>query len=675
MNSELPAGLNAEMLDDFYVECDEQLTAIRENLVRLEESVGMAEADAEAVERLFRSFHSFKGNAAIVGLRAAENLSHAAEDFIRELSAGKVILRTESLDLLMASAQRLEEIVAGQRASKPIPEIGPLLASLHQLAGKSDDTPPVPTAAPVNAVKPDLLARAEQARARGLSVWRFTFAPSQGLDQRGVNVGWIRSRISGLGEILDGIPQVHPGGTISFDFVVALAETPADLSAWENDGVRIAPFYASPSAHVKTVQDTHTPQSAAAAGPFVAPSHVVRVDLSKLDELMRITGEMVIHRARLEDQLQRLSRENPGADTRGLQEATNAMARDLRELREGIMRVRLVPAAEIFARLPFVVRDLARDSGKQVRLTLSGQQTELDKYVVERLKDPLLHLVRNSVSHGIEPPAMRVASGKPAEATIFLRASTLGDSVMIEVGDDGRGVDLEAVRRRAAERGLPAPENLNGNALLKLLTMPGFSTRDEADRSAGRGVGMAVVQKIVRELGGILALETRPGEGVHFKLRLPLTLAIADVFLITVGAQTCALPHSYVREVLRLDPSTIRRVNETEVIPYRDGILPLVRLRSLFAMEAQPGSEVILVLNSERGSAGLVVSRILGQREVVVRPLRDPLIQVAGVAGATELGDGRPVLILDAAALTGGIVRPNEDDADAATARTVAIAI
>ena len=214
-----------------------------------------------------------------------------------------------------------------------------------------------------------------------------------------------------------------------------------------------------------------------AHSPFIAPSHVVRVELNKLDELMRITGEMVIHRSRFEEQLTHSARDSTALDAESLQEVNNALARSLRELRQAILRVRLVPVAEIFARMPFVVRDLARDTKKQVRMSLEGQQTQLDKYLVERLKDPLLHLVRNAFSHGVETPQERVAAGKPAEASILLAASTVGDSVLIQVRDDGRGIDSKVVARRASVLGLEVPSPLDNSSLLKILCSPGFSTR------------------------------------------------------------------------------------------------------------------------------------------------------------------------------------------------------
>jgi two-component system chemotaxis sensor kinase CheA len=377
----------------------------------------------------------------------------------------------------------------------------------------------------------------------------------------------------------------------------------------------------------------------------------------------------------LDQQLSRAERGEACLDAEELDEVNSSFARSLRDLREGIMRVRLVPVAEIFSRMPFVVRDLARETGRKVRLNLSGQQTEIDKFLVERLKDPLLHLVRNSVSHGIESADERLAEGKPADATISLSASTVGDHVLIEVADDGRGVDPQHVAKRASAQGLRVPEVLDSAAVLNLLCEPGFSTRDEVDRASGRGVGMAVVNNVVRELGGTLAMQSEVGRGTRFILRLPLTLAIAEAFIVASGDQTFAVPQSFVQEILQMTADQVHRVNRTELLPYRDSVLPLFRLSSL--LRAEPATRLrslVLVLGSERGSVGLVVDQVHGQREIVVRSIRDPLVKVPGVAGATELGDGKPVLILDAAALTEGVVRPHAQGTKLAP-RAVSMAI
>ena len=399
--------------------------------------------------------------------------------------------------------------------------------------------------------------------------------------------------------------------------------------------------------------------------PFLAPSHIVRVDLKRLDDLMRITGEMVIHRSRLDTQLNRLKRSAGGADLSGVLEVSGGLARSLKELREAIMRVRLIPVAEIFARMPFVVRDLARQTQKKVHLKLAGQETAIDKYLIERLKDPLLHLVRNAFSHGVETPAERAAASKPEEATIELSAATVGDSVIIEVKDDGRGINPNAIIQRAKKLGVEIPETVNNeSAFLKIFALSGFSTRDDADLTSGRGVGMeAVVYATVRELGGTLSLDSEEGRGTRFTIRLPLTLAIAETFIVGAAGQTCAVPQSFVREILHRTEADIQTINGIEVIPYREGVLPVIRLADFFQLTSLAQRENHVFAGDRFGSRKhirLLTEEVIGQREVVVRALSDPLIQVPGVSGATELGDGKPVLILDGAAFTSGTVRPLE---------------
>jgi two-component system chemotaxis sensor kinase CheA len=270
-------------------------------------------------------------------------------------------------------------------------------------------------------------------------------------------------------------------------------------------------------------------------------------------------------------------------------------------------------------------------------------------------------MVRNAFSHGVETPERRVAASKPEEATIELRASTSADSVIIEVRDDGKGINRNAVLQQAKKFGLEIPETVDDAAILRILCSSGFSTRDDADRTAGRGVGMAVVAGTVRELGGSLTMESEEGRGTRFTLRFPMTLAIAETLIVTAAGQTCAVPQNIVREILHTTEEQIEKVNGIEAIAYRSGVLPIVRLAGLFRLTSAPRVKMcVLVITSERGSVGLLTETILGQREVVVRALRDPLIQVPGISGATELGDGKPVLILDGAALTSKNVMPTE---------------
>jgi len=306
----------------------------------------------------------------------------------------------------------------------------------------------------------------------------------------------------------------------------------------------------------------------------------------------------------------------------------------------------------------FVVRDLSRETDKTVVLDISGADTEIDKFLVERLMDPLLHIVRNAISHGLESETERVAAGKPAEGHLRLRAQTAGEVVIIEISDDGRGVDVEEIAARNPDIQLVDPVGqVDLPQLLKIISTPGFSTRDQVDRASGRGVGMDVVHQSISELEGTVALETTRGEGTLFRITLPLTLAITDALIASVGGQMFALQQSAVQEVVEIDPKSIKILENNEIVLYRNRVLPLVRLSNIFGYERkETGTLYAFVVGSGSRATALVVDKVLGLREVVVRSLTDdPLLDVKGISGATELGDGRPILILDAMELLSGV--------------------
>ena len=656
MNEARTTVFDPQLLDDFFAEADEHLLRIRVGLEQLDSSVGKPQPDRAVVKELFGQFHSLKGICALIGLGPAEAVAHAAEDCLRLMRDGQFQLSASGLEVLITAARKLEQIVAAFGSHKPIPDHESILALMAQEC-RIAAAPEIAPKPAIDTAPTDLSEQAAKAKAEGKLLWVYRFTPTKELHSAGINVNSVREELSRLGEILKATPQVKGEQGLSFEFLVATTQAPDGLTAWQAKGITIAACEQPTGAPPDTSLDR------AAEGrdqnPFLAPSHIVRVDLKHLDDLMRITGELVIHRFRLETQLAKVSGQTGQADLSGVQEVSSGLARSLKELRNAIMRVRLVPVAEIFARMPFVVRDLATATRKKAKLRLEGQDTAIDKFVIERLKDPLLHLVRNAFSHGVESAEERVAAGKPEEATIELSARTAGDSVIIQIKDDGRGISHERIVERARNLGLPIPATVDDQAILQIICTPGFSTREDTDRASGRGVGMTVVQGAIRELGGNLTLETHNTHGTQFTIRLPLTLAIADTLIVSAAGQKCAIPQSFVREIVHANETDVQLANGIEVIPYRDGILPILRLAKIFRLASQPKTRsCVLVVCSERGSVGLLTEEVLGQREVVVSALRDPLIQVSGISGATELGDGKPVLILDAAMLTAGSVRP-----------------
>jgi two-component system, chemotaxis family, sensor kinase CheA len=623
-----------QFLDDYYAECDEHLFSIRRSLVALEEEVDARNVDRTVLDTLFRSFHTLKGISGMVGLGAAEQLAHHLESYLRELREGSVVLTASGFEALTGGVSLLEGVVHARRNDQPIPSIDAIVERLKAVS--ADATASKPETRAASAPQPEVHDAAA-------TRWQVEFTPTAELAERGVNVNSVRSRLQEIGQLVQAKPVVKGAGEIAFEFIVATNADKTVLANLEADGLTFKPAPLESAPQAKDTQPVAT----------IAPASVVRVDLDRLDELMRIIGDLVISRTRLEGQVAELKRVTPAALWRSLQETSSGMGRQLRDLRESVMRVRMVQIGEVFERMTFVVRDLARESGKKIIVQFSGGETEIDKFLVERMMDPLMHLVRNAVSHGLETVAEREAQGKRSEGLLSLSAMTAGEMIVIKIADDGRGIDRNLVLARANASGVSRENSeIDDAALLDLICTPGLSTRAEADRESGRGVGMDVVKKAVEELGGRISLATRLGEGTSFTIELPLTLAIAEALIVSVDGQRFAVPQSAVREVLEVESASTRLLENNEIISYRGQVLPLLRLARVFEMNHQRGDKFhVLVIGEETNAVGLAVDRIIGQREIVVRAIKDPLAQSRGIAGATELGDQRVVLILDISAL------------------------
>jgi two-component system, chemotaxis family, sensor kinase CheA len=629
-----------QFLDDYFAECDEHLNLVRRHLLAIETQIGEGGIDVALLDELFRSFHTIKGISGMVGLSAAEQLAHSIEGVLRSLRQAEIVLNMERLDILISGISLLERVIAARRASEPIPAIDAMIIELREMSAEAGH--PGSSAVPLF-ISP---RQTEEGKAgEAARIWAVEFTPTPQVAEKGVNINGIRARLQEIGTIIRSTPQVKGKGEISFQFLVATSQDLPTLQDWSSIGVLVT-----------RMEDRAAQSQTSKAAVSALSSNLVRVDLARLDDLMRIVGEMVTSRARIEDQIKQAQKSLPRDSWRGLWETSQAMGRHLRDLREGVMRVRMVQIGEIFERMQFVVRDLARESGKHVVIEMLGRETEIDKFLVERMMDPLLHLVRNAVSHGLEPPDERQAEGKPPEGRLTLQATTIGESVVIEIADDGRGIDPVRVSNRAKAKGLlDSDAALDNEALLDLICLPGFSTRIEADRESGRGVGMDVVKRAVEALSGTLSLRTEKGKGTRFRMELPLTLAIADALIVAVSGQTFAVPQTVVREVIEVEPSAVRALERNEIIAYHDGALPLLRLSKVFNLEKQghsrEGSFHVFVTGTGGSAVGVAVDRILGHREIVVRSVGDQLAQVPGIAGATDLGDERVVLILDVPAL------------------------
>ena len=554
----------------------------------------------------------------------------------------------------------MDAVVAARRSHSTPPDVSPLAAQFGELvaselvasepvARETVASAPSPGQESSLELSPEKRRAVESAIAGGAQVWRLTFKPSPGLAAKGVNVTVIRERLQGRGKLLDAAPVMLRKDQIAFVFLLASPAGAGDFAEWGDDGLTCVPFDAAATVELAASNGTKSGVVDLTTTSPVAITNVVRVDLARLDALMRMVGELVISRARLDSHLKRTESTLAAAEWRPLNETNLALERQLRDLREGIMHVRMVPIREVFSRMQFVVRDLTREHHKQVALALFGQETEIDKFIVERIMDPLLHLVRNAVSHGLEAAAERLSLGKPAEGRLELSARVSGDTIEIEVADDGRGIDVERVLARGRSAGLATASSTDDAAsVLDVICAPGFSTRDAADLASGRGMGMSVVREAVEEMGGSLALQTQRGHGTRFTLQLPLTLSIADALIVSANGQTFAVPQTSVHEIIEVDAAAVQAFENNEIVLYRESALPLVRLAAFFGLGNCPCPTLsVLVVGEGRSAVGIGVDRVSGLQEIVVRPLIDPLVQVRGVGGATELGDGRVVLILD----------------------------
>lgn len=634
-----------QFIDDYYAECEEHLASVRRTLLALESDASEVENPA-TMNDLKRALHTIKGLSGMVGLSSAERVAHAMEDGVRALGAAPAA-HTMMVESLFRGAALIESLVASRRSGNAPPAIDTYLDEIGGSLRTSapDDEPhsrPSGSAVRIHSLPPES--------------HQFEFSPTVEMSQRGIGVELMRQRLLTLGEIIGVKPRVRPGGGVMFEFSVSMPQGVHPPEAWREDG--LSWDWATEADDVpggalvpRRREGASVPPMAAAIG-----SNVVRVDLTRLDDVMRMVGELVVTRSRVDQALATIEGGGSASATNEvgeLRQLSDRLEHQLRSLREGIMRIRLVAIGESFERMRFAMRDIVRDTGKTIRLEFEGQDTEIDKVVVDRMLEPLMHLVRNSASHGIESAAERLERGKPPEGTITLRARAAGDRIILEVEDDGGGIDIEQVMRKARALGIAtdgrAPDS---DALLDLICAPGFSTRSLADMTSGRGVGMAVVRSNIQSLGGELLVETRLGEGTRFIIELPLTLMIADALLVEVGDQPMAVPQLALREILVLDPGAVTHLENNQVMSYRGAVVPLIDLQRFF--NHAPSSHQrrhVLVVGSDAQLTGLVVDRLIGLREIVVHPVVDPLIAIPGVAGATELPDGRVSLILDAGAL------------------------
>jgi two-component system chemotaxis sensor kinase CheA len=657
----------AEFLTAFLAEVGEQLSVANAQMLSLEESIARGASHPRAVREVFRALHTIKGLSSMVGVEPVEAIAHRMEAVLRGADrAGS--LSEASLETLIQGLRAIEQRVRALQEKRPVPEpprelLGALEAlepeSAHGAEASRDvlDITDDPIIGPkLASFEVDQLGRA---LADGRRAVRMEFVPSAERAAAGQTINSVREKVSAVAEIVKVVPVAVPAGAGSpagLAFVLLLVTSESDDTLATASGLEasaLTPIGLKTAASRVTPTGIVAPErpSEPALGDYEPGRRtVLRVDVARVDDAMEKLSSLIVSRSRLIRAIGTLRAAS--VDTRELDQVAAQIARQLRDLRASILHVRMVRVSEILERIPMVLRSLRRATGKRVRLEMDTGEAELDKAVAERTFPAILHLVRNAVDHGIEPPEERRAAGKPEEGIVRIATSARSNTQLeLSVRDDGRGIDRAAVAARAH---VAVPDS--DGALLDLLCQPGFSTRDTVTTTSGRGVGMDIVKRVAGELGGAFSLETQPGAGTSFTLRVPLTIAIVDSFTIRCGLERFVVPVSVVEEIVDVEalrvvsaPVTLAGgASQVGMFERRGEAVPLVLLASLLRLPHE-GFVARRAMVVRRGGqpVAFVFDEVLAQQETVVRPLVDPLVDVPGLSGTTDLGDGRPILVLD----------------------------
>ncbi|MNK40094.1 Chemotaxis protein CheA [compost metagenome] len=595
---------------DFILEAQEILDRLGEQLVSLEQSP----QDSDQLNAVFRGFHTLKGGAGFLGIQAMVELCHAAEETLGMARSGQAVLQAHHFDAAQQSLDYLQSMLDSVSAGTEPGYAPPELIAQFDVNGPAT---PAPAAVAASAAPSSGELITDDEFEALLDTLHGGAAPTA---VARANTG--ADGLIGEDEFEALLDQLH-GGAAPGAKAVAAAPAPAP-----------APRAAAAAPAAKP----------AANKPVAEAEHTVRVDTKRLDAIVNLIGELVLSRNRLKTLRARLHDEE-------LDRAVSTLDIATARLQSAVMRTRMQPVGKVFSRFPKVARDVARNLKKEVELELVGAETELDRNLVEALADPLVHLVRNAIDHGVETPDLREAQGKPRSGHVRLSAQQEGDYVSIEVQDDGAGIDPERLRQKAREKGLIDPEaaaRLTSEECLHLVFLPGFSTKQEVTDISGRGVGMDVVQSRIRELSGQIQIQSELGRGSRFLIRVPLTLAILPTLLVQAGEDVYALPLARVMEVLHAPNTSLGWFDGRAVLDRKSHTLPLVDLRHWLAVEPTASPLLtIVVLQAGEARFGLVVDQVRGREEVVIKPLPKALRGLRGYAGATLIGDGRMSLILD----------------------------
>ncbi|MDY1035295.1 chemotaxis protein CheA [Stenotrophomonas sp. CFBP8980] len=604
------SGIADDIAADFIIEAQEILDRLGEQLVTLEQDP----QDSPQLNAVFRGYHTLKGGAGFLGITAMVELCHAAEETLGLVRAGQATLQPHHFDAGQQSLDYLQAMLDSVSAGEEPGHAPPELIAQFDVGAAPASTSAAASGDPSLISDDEFEALLDQLHGGG--------APTA-VAPKAADAMISEDEFEAL------LDQLHGGAVPGAQAVSPV--TPAPVPA------KPAP----PAARAPAASAAAPPKP---AKPLAEAEQTVRVDTKRLDAIVNLIGELVLSRNRLKTLRARLRDEE-------LDRAVSTLDIATARLQSAVMRTRMQPVGKVFSRFPKVARDVARSLSKEVELELVGAETELDRNLVEALADPLVHLVRNAIDHGVEMPDLREAQGKPRSGHVRLSAQQEGDYVSIEVQDDGAGIDPEKLRAKAREKGLIDPEaaaRLSSEECLHLVFLPGFSTKAQVTDISGRGVGMDVVQSRIRELSGQIQIQSELGRGSRFMIRVPLTLAILPTLLVQAGEDVYALPLARVLEVLHAPATSLGWFDGRAVLDRRSHTLALVDLRQWLDVEPmQSNLLTIVVLQAGEARFGLVVDQVRGREEVVIKPLPKALRGLRGYAGATLIGDGRMALILD----------------------------
>ncbi len=598
-----------ELLDGFLTETTELLEKLDDDLVALEKSSD----DTDLMNRIFRSIHTIKGASSFLGFDLLVKVAHKTEDVLNRLRKKELFVTSEIMDVILEATDLVKLLVADIKAGDiQERETEGTIAKLLPLLTEAPPPPPVTVKEPEVAPEAAAVAASESSPVEPIS-------PEQ-------------PSVTGTAT-----PTPSPAAPVASQMPVA---KPA------------APAVSKKTAPPKSVESK--------GGEDLSDNSTVRVDVKRLDDLMNQVGELVLERNRMIQINQDLQQNNVNRNdfNEEFGKLTKRMSFVTSELQMQVLKMRMIPVEKVFKKFPRIVRSMSRDLGKEVDLQIIGEETELDRSVVDEIGDPLIHLIRNAMDHGLESPEERLAAGKSRCGTLVLAAVHEGNQIIISIKDDGRGIDTERVGRKAIEKGLISEEqfaSMGQREVFDLLFLPGFSTKDKTTDLSGRGVGMDVVKTNIKKLNGLIEIKSVKDMGSEFILRLPLTLAIIQSLLVEVEGEVYSIPLSSVLETLRVDQRKFHLIGGQEVLKLRDIVLPLVRLQKVFNVQPRGDADhfcYVVVVGAAEKRMGLVVTRLVGQQEVAIKSLGNYLANIPGIAGSTILGDGRVALIIDPVAMS-----------------------